>query len=197
MFWTRAMIAVVAGLVMSVGLWMANGAVMAPGSTTPPPHGQYMAKELGLTPDQTAKFDQLLQQHKAAMKAEKERFESQVSGILKPDQQAKFKELMARRAEWKKHAFGPHEGGFMMGLKQLNLTPDQETQVKKIMEDSRAKLAGVAPGDVTARRQIHQETRAQIEKVLTPEQLSRWNEMKKEWKAHREGGMCVCPPKGS
>jgi Spy/CpxP family protein refolding chaperone len=190
MNWKKAMITTFVGLVVPMGLGIAETAASNTGDNTTRYGGQRLIQALGLTSDQATQFQQMFQQHVAAMKAEKERFEAQVNGILTPDQQARFKDLMQKRGERMKQVQGfTHPGGgrFGGGLKQLNLSADQKAQVKTIMQDMKTKLAAVAPGDNVTRKQIRQDMHAQLAKVLTPDQL---NQLKRARQAHRENKVC-------
>jgi len=194
------MIGIFVLLMAPMGLLVANTALSTTTDNTTKPHGQFLIKALGLTADQTTQFERMFQQHVAAMKAEKERFETQVNGILTPDQQGKFKNLMQKRAGWMKKGCcdanrecgrpgDVHQRGgrFEGDLKQLNLSADQQAQIKTIKQDMRTKLAAVAPGDNVTRQQIHQDMQTQIAKVLTPDQLTQWNHLKQTKQMHRGG----------
>jgi Spy/CpxP family protein refolding chaperone len=59
--------------------------------------------------------------------------------------------------------------------RELQLTPDQQTQVTTIIDDTRAQLKALyAPVD-TQREQIRQQTRARIRALLTPEQQPKFD----------------------
>jgi Spy/CpxP family protein refolding chaperone len=59
--------------------------------------------------------------------------------------------------------------------RELQLTPDQQTQVTTIIDDTRAQLKALyAPVDMQ-REQIRQQTRARIRALLTPEQQPKFD----------------------
>lgn len=64
---------------------------------------------------------------------------------------------------------GEHRAERMAEYLQLN--DQQRTEVQKIFDEQRAKRQA-------QREQMRQETRAQLDKVLTPEQQAKWQEMR-------------------
>jgi Spy/CpxP family protein refolding chaperone len=138
--------------------------------------------KLGLTVEQTEKFEKMAEKHMAAMKAEKERFEAEVKTILTPEQQAKFEELKANREKKMK---GPEAGvkrGGRMGqvLKQLDLPEEKLAKVQAIMKESWEKMAAAPKGDRAARQQIQKEKTEKIKAVLTPEEMARFEQAMQE-----------------
>jgi Spy/CpxP family protein refolding chaperone len=72
---------------------------------------------------------------------------------------------------------------------QLNLTDDQKTQLKPILQSEYQQLKGVkddtslSPEQKQAKtKEIHQTYKSQISNVLTPEQQKKWAAMKEETK---------------
>ena len=86
---------------------------------------------------------------------------------------------------------GPRPGGMMRGgpsldqlAQQLNLTDDQKTKVKTILDAQQQKIrdlrtdTSVAPEDRRAKVQsIREEAKAQMKTALTPEQFDKWQKM--------------------
>jgi Spy/CpxP family protein refolding chaperone len=86
---------------------------------------------------------------------------------------------------------GPKKGrGLMNDLKtELNLTQEQEGQIKPILEANRSamklnreKYKGNAKCMRKAKYQQRKKTRAEIEKILTPEQNQKWKAIKEKRK---------------
>jgi hypothetical protein len=75
---------------------------------------------------------------------------------------------------------------------RLNLTPDQEEQLRPLLEEEGAKLRDIQAkyGGTTSRqerraalgevRAVQQDFRAKVAGILTPEQLAEWDEMRGE-----------------
>ncbi len=58
---------------------------------------------------------------------------------------------------------------------QLSLTPDQETQVKAVLEDFKTRMQA-----------LHKEKHDKIDAILTPEQRTKHEAMMKEWKEKKK-----------
>ena len=78
--------------------------------------------------------------------------------------------------------------------KELNLTDEQKTKVKPILEDE-GKQVKAAREDTSLSqeqkhdkmKQIHETTNSQINDILTPDQQKKFSELKEQQKAHQEG----------
>jgi Spy/CpxP family protein refolding chaperone len=70
------------------------------------------------------------------------------------------------------------------GMANLGLTAEQKPQVQAILSESReaAKKAREENKGRTAMREIQQQTQEKLAKVLTPEQLEKWQTAAKERK---------------
>jgi len=73
---------------------------------------------------------------------------------------------------------------------QLNLTEDQKTKLKPILQEEAQKLRELKNDTSSSRqekmqkaKQIHSEYKPQIDAILTPEQQQRWQQMKQEAKS--------------
>jgi len=84
--------------------------------------------------------------------------------------------------------------------KQLNLTDDQRTKLKPILQDEAQQLqavhndASLSQDQKKAKaKEIHAASKPQINSVLTPDQQKQWKEMKK--KAKEQQGKSEAPPK--
>ena len=110
------------------------------------------------------------------------------------------------------HGQGGMGGGSMMGpmtpenrlkmlTEKLNLTDDQQTKIKPLLEDESSQMKAIhsdtslTPQDQRAKmKSVHESTTEKINGVLTPEQQTKWKQMKQEMmEKHKEmkgqGGM--------
>jgi Spy/CpxP family protein refolding chaperone len=144
--------------------------------------GQFLAAKLGLTPEQTEKFQKMLEKHMEAMKAERERFEAEVNTILTPEQQANFKGLKANREQKMKgpEAGDKKGGGFGQALEQLNLPADKLAQVQAIMKESWEKQKAAPRGDRAAHQEIRKQMIEKVRSILTPEEMTKFEQLMKE-----------------
>ena len=69
-----------------------------------------------------------------------------------------------------------HEGFHQM-LQRLKLTPDQETQVKSILDDARTRFMGARKECGSKFRDVRTQTDERIRTVLTPEQWQKYQQM--------------------
>ncbi len=87
---------------------------------------------------------------------------------------------------------GPDSGRRLeMMQKHLNLTPDQTTQVKAILDDEHSKMeamhsnTSLAPQDRHAQMMtIHQDGEAKIRAVLNPDQQTKFDQMQARQREH-------------
>jgi protein CpxP len=77
--------------------------------------------------------------------------------------------------------------------KKLNLTADQQTQIKQVYADSDAKMAALFSDDSTPMKEKHpkmmaimQDRQSAIRNVLTPEQQPKFDEMQAKMKEHMQ-----------
>lgn len=105
---------------------------------------------------------------------------------------------------------GPGRGGpgrgnperrLAMLQQHLNLTPDQTTQVKALLETERGKMEALRSGGASAggdrRTQmmaIHQDTTTKMHAILTPEQATKYDAMEARMREHRQGPPPNVPP---
>ena len=145
------------------------------------------------------------------MKAVTDGIHEKIKPLLDSDQQAKLEELKKEMQNGFRPGGpggpgedGPRHGGpgadggpgkpGMRGenfaerlTKELNLTPDQQSQVKPVMEDTRSQMkavredASLTPDQKKAKaKEIREATNAKIKALLTPEQQQKMDQMKKE-----------------
>jgi Spy/CpxP family protein refolding chaperone len=187
--------AAIIALALSVG--MAHAALAQEGSGHGP--GPGFAKELNLTADQQAKVKQIMEQNHASMKAIRddqsltpeqrhqkmsalhESMKTQMDAILTPEQQQK----MAQMHEGRGGMGGPGGHAGMMGMaKELNLTADQQTKVKSIMESTHQQMRTIEQNQSLSKqdkqaqiKQLHESTKTQISALLTPDQQQKFAQM--------------------
>jgi len=73
----------------------------------------------------------------------------------------------------------PHGPNVERLAEKLNLTDEQKTQLESIFAEQGEK-----------RRALREETRTQMQEVLTAEQLTQLNEMRQQWKGRHGGKYC-------
>jgi periplasmic protein CpxP/Spy len=93
------------------------------------------------------------------------------------------------------HKANPHREAMWMS-KKLNLSADQTAKLEPILADRDQKMAtlksntSLSPEDKkTQMRSIHQDTKQQLDAVLTPDQVQQMKSMR-----HRHGGAGQNPP---
>lgn len=124
-----------------------------------------MKSTLNLSEDQVARLQPTFDQMKAKHQSQRQAFKAKMQSILTPEQQQKMAEA---RQE--------HKRG---GWHDLNLSEDQKAQMKTLWESQKGTMT-------EDRSQIE----AQLQATLTPEQLTKYNEMKAQRKEHwgKRGG---------
>ena len=125
-----------------------------------------MKSTLNLTDDQVAKLQPTFDQIKSRHESQRQAMEAKMKTILTPEQQQKMADA---RAEHKR-------GGF----RDLNLSDDQKAQMKAFWESQKGTMT-----------QDRSQIDAQMQATLTPDQLTKYNEMKakmKEGWGKRGGG---------
>jgi len=154
----------------------------------------YLSKALNLTDDQKAKIQPILDQNApqlkairqdahAKTKAVRDSMEAQIRPLLTPEQQQQFDQLKTRLAEH-------HHGRFEHRIdhkvakltKALNLTSDQQTQVKATLEAARPqfkeiwKNASLSKDDkINQTKTVRADTRAKIRALLNPDQQQQFD----------------------
>ncbi|HET8675265.1 MAG TPA: hypothetical protein VFO63_05725 [Blastocatellia bacterium] len=87
---------------------------------------------------------------------------------------------------------GPSRGGSMRGefsrvIEQLNLTPEQKTEVEKILEETRTQLMEIRKESGPKFRDVRKQTDERLRAVLTPEQWEQFQQIMKESRHRRRG----------
>ncbi len=174
-----------------------------------------MAQELNLTDQQKTQIQNIFQtqrqqaqsirqdtsltpeQRQSKLKQLRDSTHQQIQGVLTPEQQQKFQQLRSEHQGMRHGKMGPGGKG-PGGMARLNLTPDQKAQIQPIMQSARQQVQTVRQDtSLTAEqkqakiREIHQNTRSQIEALLTPEQQQQLQQM---WQHRGRRGPQAPPP---
>jgi Spy/CpxP family protein refolding chaperone len=170
--------------------------------------GVRMAQKLGLSQEQVQQIRDIVKQYRAdavrVLKSEATREQkadqikslkanatAAINAVLTPEQQEKAKGLIDKILSPRRH----REAKALWVLKQLNLTEDQKTQVKAILQESRTQAKAVYDDSTLTNEQkrervaeIRKTTFDKIKALLTPEQLQKLEELKKNRPQPRERG---------
>jgi Spy/CpxP family protein refolding chaperone len=161
--------------------------------------GDKMAKELNLTADQQAKVKQIMEANHTKMQAIRndqsltqdqrqeqmrtlhESMKKDMAAVLTPDQQQKMATM---------HERGGKMGGPMMAgnpqrvAKELNLTADQQTKMKSIMQSANQQERTIKQNQSLSQddkhaqiKQLRDSTKSQISAILTPDQQQKFAQM--------------------
>jgi protein CpxP len=87
------------------------------------------------------------------------------------------------------------ENRLKMLTEKLNLTEDQQTKLKPILEDQAKQMkalhedTSLAPADKQAKmKELHESSIEKMNAILTPDQQTKWKEMRQEMMSkHKEG----------
>ena len=82
---------------------------------------------------------------------------------------------------------GQPRGGFERMLGRLELTAEQEPRVREILADARRQLHEARRASEPRMDDIRRETDERLQKVLTPEQWQRFQQMKQDLRGRRRG----------
>lgn len=89
----------------------------------------------------------------------------------------------AAQAQTKDSLWHNHKGGHETGMKQMNLTADQQAKLKAIHEQERQEMKSLNTGSLTAdqakakRQELHKKYKGEIDAILTPEQRQQMEKM--------------------
>ena len=82
---------------------------------------------------------------------------------------------------------GPGRGGFERMLGRLELTAEQEPQVRQILADARTQMREARRASEPRMDDIRRQTDERLQQVLTPEQWQRFQQMKQDMRGKRRG----------
>lgn len=83
---------------------------------------------------------------------------------------------------------GPQRGrGFERVLERLDLTPEQRTQVRQVLDEARAEVEAARRDSEPRFADIRRRSDERLRQVLTPEQWQQFQQMKEEMRGRRRG----------
>ncbi|MFN3652149.1 MAG: hypothetical protein ACK47B_21440 [Armatimonadota bacterium] len=162
-----------------------------------------MAQHLNLTAEQQAKIKPVLEagraqaqavfqdqslsreQKREKLKAIHEQSRAQVAAVLTEEQKTKLAQAAANRRQGMGRGMRGHGGQQMAQV--LNLTAEQQAQLKPVFEAAREQSRAVFQDQGLTReqkqaklQQIRQETQAKLDAVLTAEQKEKLNQLRQQ-----------------
>jgi Spy/CpxP family protein refolding chaperone len=78
-------------------------------------------------------------------------------------------------------------GGFERVIERLDLTAEQRTQVRQILDDARAEMGTVRRESEPRFKEIRRRSDERLRQVLTPEQWQQFQQLKEEMRGRRRG----------
>jgi Spy/CpxP family protein refolding chaperone len=172
--------------------------------------GQRIAQKLNLTQQQQDQLKPIFEKQREQAKAikqdtslsadqKKQKFDAlrqdtqtQLNSVLTPEQQQQWAQMKAQHQEHKGER-GEKMGGARLAEK-LNLSQQQQDQLKPIMEKQREQAKAIWQDNSLSQDQkkqkmqaLHQDTRTQMNAILTPEQQQQMQQMRQNFKQHRHG----------
>ncbi len=142
---------------------------------------QAIRQDSSLTADQKKqKFDALRQDT-----------QTQVNAVLTPEQQQQWAQM---KAEGKQRMAANREKMGVRMAEKLNLSQAQQDQIKPLMQKQREQAKAIWQDNSltqdqkrTKMQQLHQDTQAQLNTILTPDQQQQWQQMRQNFRQHRHG----------
>lgn len=155
---------------------------------------EHLSKALNLTEDQKAKIQPIIQKSepqlkaiwqdaRAKTKAVMDSVDTQIRPLLTPEQQQKLDAMKAHFAQGRAECFEHRIDHRVAKLtKALNLTADQQGKVKATMEAARPQLKAIWQNSALSKddkiaqsKTVHDDTRAKIRALLTPDQQKQFD----------------------
>jgi len=130
-------------------------------------------------------------QQKQKLDALRQDTQTQVNSVLTPEQQQQWAQMKAEGKQ--RMAANRHKMGARMAEK-LNLSQAQQDQLKPVMQKQREQAQAIWHDNSltqdqkrTKMQELHQDTQAQLNTILTPEQQQQWQQMRQNFRQHRHG----------
>jgi hypothetical protein len=144
------------------------------------------ARESGDT-QRAAELQKQIDQARQSMGNPAETFYSELVKILRPDQQETLKQY---RQETEERGAGPGAGPgdvrtIARAVRRLELDEQQRVQVKEILKSAEQKSHDLGRDEPQAQAGLARDTKAQIVKLLRPEQVQKFEEALTAEQAHR------------
>jgi hypothetical protein len=120
--------------------------------------------------------------------------DQQLQSILNPEQQSAYEQIKAQRREQRKQHFQERRKQRMERRKDrltaaLDLSAEQQQQLKQIFENNLPNITEGAKGDRQARREAMKEhftkIDARIREILNPQQLEKYEALRSEKERNR------------
>ena len=151
-------------------------------------HAQAKAVSDDTTLSQDDRMAKMKELHEAAF--------AKVRALLTPDQQKKFDEMQQRPPHGQgmlDHGHGPMGDPVAKLTAALNLTADQQTQVKAIFETMHPQMEGIEDDTTLSQdarmakmSELRDATHAKVRALLTPDQLPKFDELLKQHDWHHD-----------
>jgi Spy/CpxP family protein refolding chaperone len=90
--------------------------------------------------------------------------------------------------KWSRSGFDDRRGRFEQMLDRMQLTPDQKTQVHQILGEARTRLHELRKQSEPQFEEIRRQTDERLQKVLTPEQWTQFQQERDKRRGRRRGG---------
>jgi Spy/CpxP family protein refolding chaperone len=90
--------------------------------------------------------------------------------------------------KWSRSGFDDRRGRFEQMLDRMRLTPDQKTQVHQILGEARTRLHELRKQSEPQFEEIRRQTDERLQKVLTPEQWTQFQQERDKRRGRRRGG---------
>ncbi len=189
-----------AGLVFAGVLRAQEPPRRAPDSGAPFRDGIF-SEELNLTPPQREALRVILEEHERQIRAVQEATRARVEGILTPEQREKQQRLQQQvrqrareRLETRPEAAAEKRHQvFDRMAEHLNLTGAQKDRVQSLLEDQARRIRKIIADQELSReekqarmREVRETLQAQLDRILTPEQRTRQEEMRRRIRRERE-----------
>jgi len=130
-------------------------------------------------------------QQKQKFDALRQDTQTQFNSVLTPEQQQQWAQL---KAEGKQRMTERRQKMGARMAEKLNLSQKQQDQIKPIMENRRTQAKAIWQDNSLTQDQkrakmqtLHQDTQAQLNAILTPEQQQQWQQMRQNFRQHRHG----------
>jgi Spy/CpxP family protein refolding chaperone len=131
-------------------------------------------------------------QKKQKIDALRQDSQAQIKGILTPEQQQQWEQMKAQGKE----RMGEHRKDMAARMaEKLNLSAQQQEQLKPILQKQHEQAKAIWQDSALTKDQkkekmqaLRQQTKSQMDAVLTPEQQQQMEQMRQNFRQHRHGG---------
>ena len=117
--------------------------------------------------------------------------QAQIKGVLTPEQQTQWAQM---KAQGKQHMAGHRKEMGARLAQKLNLSAQQQEQLKPVFQKQHEQARAIWQDNSLTQDQkkekmqaLHQETQAQLNSILTPEQQQQMQQMRQNFREHHHG----------